>query len=187
MNQPEQNRPQGQPYKQQYEHKHDTMYGTLLQIALERELTAEELEQFDGLLAQNQSELAEFEAVDQLLAKLPDVTVSSNFTARVLDEAQRQDRTAPAVDQALGQAWWKRLFAPQYRSIQLASVAAVTLLIGVFGYQKHLDQDRAEMAESLQTVATITEMAPELLTDFDAIDAIDQSDPIDEELWAALK
>ena len=26
-----------------------------------------------------------------------------------------------------------------------------------------------------------------LLTDFDAIDAIDQSDPIDEELWAALK
>jgi len=43
------------------------------------------------------------------------------------------------------------------------------------------------MAESLQTVATIAEMAPELLADFDAIDAIDQSDPIDEELWAALK
>ena len=63
----------------------------------------------------------------------------------------------------------------------------MTLLIGVFGYQKHLDQDRAEMAESLQAVATIAEMAPGLLTDFDAIDAIDQSDPIDEELWAALK
>tara|TARA_B100001029_G_scaffold178809_1_gene186387 strand:+ start:3820 stop:4335 length:516 start_codon:yes stop_codon:yes gene_type:complete len=161
----------------------DQQYSQLMQAAMERELTAEELAQIDGLLAQNQSELADFEAVDHLLAKLPDVTVSSNFTARVLDEAQRHGQ--PAL--ALGQAWWKRLFSPQYRSIQLASAAAVALLIGVFGYQNHLDQDRAEMAESLQAVATIAEMAPELLTDFETIDAIDQSDPIDEELWAALK
>ena len=161
----------------------DQQYSQLMQAAMERELTAEELAQIDGLLAQNQSELADFEAVDHLLAKLPDVTVSSNFTARVLDEAQRHGQ--PAL--ALGQAWWKRLFSPQYRSIQLASAAAVALLIGVFGYQNHLDHDRAEMAESLQAVATIAEMAPELLTDFETIDAIDQSDPIDEELWAALK
>jgi len=161
----------------------DQQYSQLMQAAMERELTAEELAQIDGLLAQNQSELADFEAVDHLLAKLPDVAVSSNFTARVLDEAQRHGQ--PAL--ALGQAWWKRLFSPQYRSIQLASAAAVALLIGVFGYQNHLDQDRAEMAESLQAVATIAEMAPELLTDFETIDAIDQSDPIDEELWAALK
>ena len=161
----------------------DQQYSRLMQAAMERELTAEELAQIDGLLAQNQSELADFEAVDHLLAKLPDVTVSSNFTARVLDEAQRHGQ--PAL--ALGQAWWKRLFSPQYRSIQLASAAAVALLIGVFGYQNHLDQDRAEMAESLQAVTTIAEMAPGLLTDFETIDAIDQSDPIDEELWAALK
>ena len=161
----------------------DQQYSQLMQAAMERELTAEELAQIDGLLAQNQSELADFEAVDHLLAKLPDVTVSSNFTARVLDEAQRHGQ--PAL--ALGQAWWKRLFSPQYRSIQLASAAVVALLIGVFGYQNHLDQDRAEMAESLQAVTTIAEMAPGLLTDFETIDAIDQSDPIDEELWAALK
>ena len=158
-------------------------YSQLMQAAMVRELTAEELTHIDDLLAQNKAELAEFEAVDHLLAKLPDVIVPSNFTARVLDEAQRQDQPAPA----LGQAWWQRLFSPKYRSIQLASAAAVALLIGVFGYQNHLDQDRAEMAESLQAVATIAEMAPGLLTDFDAIDAIDQSDPIDEELWAALK
>ena len=161
----------------------DQQYSQLMQAAMERELTAEELARIDDLLAQNKAELADFEAVDHLLAKLPDVIVPSNFTARVLDEAQRQDQPPPA----LGQAWWQRLFAPQYRSIQLASAAAVALLIGVFGYQNHLDQDREEMAESLQAVATIAEMAPGLLTDFDAIDAIDQSDPIDEELWAALK
>ena len=165
----------------------DQQYSQLMQAAMERELTAEELARIDDLLAQNKAELADFEAVDHMLAKLPDVIVPSNFTARVLDEAQRQDQPAPALCQALGQAWWQRLFAPQYRSIQLASAAAVALLIGVFGYQNHLDQDREEMAESLQAVATIAEMAPGLLTDFDAIDAIDQSDPIDEELWAALK
>ena len=161
----------------------DQQYSQLMQAAMERELTAEELARIDDFLAQNKAELAEFEAVDHLLAKLPDVIVSSNFTARVLGEAQRQDQPA----QAFGQAWWQRFFSPQYRSIQVASAAAVALFVGVFGYQNHLDQDRAEMAESLQAVATIAEMAPGLLTDFDAIDAIDQSDPIDEELWAALK
>ena len=165
----------------------DPQYSLLMRAARDRDLTAEELSQLDGFLAQNQAELAEFEAVDQVLATLPDVAVPSNFTARVLEEAQRQDQPAPALGQAHGLSLWQRLFAPQYRSIQLASAAAVALLVGVFGYQNHIDQDRAEMAESLQTVATIAEMAPGLLTDFDAIDAIDQSEPIDEELWAALK
>ena len=165
----------------------DQQYSQLMQAAMKRELTAEELARIDDFLAQNKAELAEFEAVDHLLAKLPDVIVPSNFTARVLGEAQRQDQPAPALGQAHGLSLWQRLFAPQYRSIQLASAAAVALLVGVFGYQNYIDQDRVEMAESLQTVATIAEMAPGLLTDFDAIDAIDQSEPIDEELWAALK
>ena len=162
-------------------------YDQLLQTALERELTAEELAQLDDFLAQNQAERFEFEAVDQLLTKLPDVTVSSNFTHRVMDAARREVQLAPALGQALGLFWWQRLLAPQHRIMRLGSAAAVVLLVSVLSYQFHLSQDRAEMAESLQTVATIAEMAPELLADFDAIDAIDQSDPIDEELWAALK
>lgn len=158
-------------------------YDQLLQTALERELKAEELAQLDGFLAQNQAERFEFEAVDQLLAKLPDVTVSSNFTHRVMDAARREVQPTPA----LGLSWWQRLLAPQHRIMRLGSAAAVVLLVSVLSYQFHLSQDRAKMAESLQTVATIAEMAPELLADFDAIDAIDQSGPIDEELWAALK
>ena len=158
-------------------------YDQLLQTALERELKAEELAQLDGFLVQNQVERFEFEAVDQLLTKLPDVTVSSNFTHRVMDAAQREGQPAPA----LGLSWWQRLLAPQHRIMRLVSAAAVLLLVTVLSYQSHLSRDRAEMAESLQTVATIAGMAPELLADFDAIDAIDQSDPIDEELWAALK
>ena len=162
-------------------------YDQLLQTALERELTAEELAQLEDFLAQNQAERFEIEAVDQLLAKLPDVTVSSNFTHRVMDAARREVHLAPALGQALGLSWWQRLLSPRHRIMRLGSAAAVVLLVSVLSYQFHLSQDRAKMAESLQTVATIAEMAPELLADFDAIDAIDQSGPIDEELWAALK
>ena len=61
------------------------------------------------------------------------------------------------------------------------------MVIGGVGYQSHLNRNRAEMAASLHAVATIAEMAPGLLSDFEAIEAIDQADPIDEELWAALK
>ena len=158
-------------------------FDQLLQTALERGLTPEELAQLDGFLAQNHLERSEFEAVDQLLAKLPDVTVSSNFTHRVMDVVRREVQPPPA----LGLSWWQRLLAPQYRIMRLGSAAAVVLLVTVLSFQSHLSQDRAEMAESLQTVATIAEIAPELFVDFDAIDAINQSDSVDEELWAALQ
>ena len=75
----------------------DPQYSLLMRAARDRDLTAEELSQLDGFLAQNQAELAEFEAVDQVLANLPDVAVPSNFTARVLEEAQRQDQPAPRL------------------------------------------------------------------------------------------
>ena len=89
----------------------DQQYSQLMQAAMERELTAEELARIDDLLAQNKAELADFEAVDHLLAKLPDVIVPSNFTARVLGEAPRQTN-----DQARGRVV-AAAFSPQYRSI----------------------------------------------------------------------
>ena len=38
-----------------------------------------------------------------------------------------------------------------------------------------------------QAGAALAEMVPGVLSDFEAIEAIQQADPIDEELWAALK
>ena len=61
------------------------------------------------------------------------------------------------------------------------------MFVGFLGYQSKLSQDRINMAESVQSMANFAEMAPELLSDFETINAIDHSDPIDEELWAALK
>ena len=158
-------------------------FENLLQTARERDLTDAELAKLERWLAANPDEQAEWEALDRLLVALPDAPVASNFTSRVLDKVRR----AETARQALDQAWWRKLLAPQFRPIQIAAAAAIAMVIGGVGYQSHLNRNRAEMAASLHAVATIAEMAPGLLSDFEAIEAIDQADPIDEELWAALK
>ena len=155
-------------------------FDNLLQAASERDLTDGELAKLERWLAANPAEQAEWEALDRLLAALPDEPVATNFAARVLDEVRRAETAHPALDQA----WWQRLLSPQFRPIQIAAAATLAMVLGDVGYQSHLKQSRAEMAAA---VASIVEFTPGFLADFDAIEAIAQADPIDEELWAALK
>ena len=155
-------------------------FDNLLQTAHERDLTDGELARLERWLAANPADQAEWEALDHLLATLPDTPVATNFTARVLDEVRRAETAHPA----LSQAWWQRLLAPQFRPVQIAAAATLAMVIGGVGYQSHLNQSRAEMAAA---VAAIAEFPPGFLADFEAIGAVAQADAIDEELWAALK
>ena len=155
-------------------------FDNLLQTAIERDLTDGELARLQRWLAANPADQAEWEALDHLLATLPDTPVATNFTARVLDEVRRAETAHPA----LGQAWWQRLLAPQFRPVQIAAAATLAMVIGGVGYQSHLNQSRAEMAAA---IASIAEFPPGFLADFEAIGAVAQADAIDEELWAALK
>ena len=152
----------------------------LLQTAIERDLTDGELARLQRWLTANPADQAEWEALDHLLASLPDTPVATNFTARVLDEVRRAETAHPA----LGQAWWQRLLAPQFRLVQITAAATLAMVIGGVGYQSHLNQSRAEMAAA---VASIAEFPPGFLADFEAIGAVAHADAIDEELWAALK
>ena len=155
-------------------------FDNLLQTAIERDLTDGELARLQRWLAANPTDQAEWEALDHLLASLPDTPVATNFTARVLDEVRRAETAHPA----LGQAWWQRLLAPQFRLVQITAAATLAMVIGGVGYQSHLNQSRAEMAAA---VASIAEFPPGFLADFEAIGAVAHADAIDEELWAALK
>ena len=161
-------------------------YNRLLQTAFDRELNERELDQVHNFLGQNTTELADFEAVDQLLAKLPDVHISHNFTSLVMHEARCEinnlDESNNIVDLS-----WSRFFTSKFRLIRLVGAASIVLFIGLLGYQSKLSQERLNIAESVQTVANFVEIAPEMLSDFEMINAIEYSDPIDEELWAALK
>ena len=124
-------------------------FDNLLQTAYERDLTDGELARLERWLAANPADQAEWEALDHLLATLPDTPVATNFTARVLDEV----RCAEAAQPALGQAWWRRLLVLQFRPIQIAAAAMLVMVIGGIGYQSHLNQSRAEMAASVASVA----------------------------------
>jgi len=155
-------------------------FDNLLQTAIERDLTDVELARLQRWLAANPTDQVEWEALDHLLATLPDTPVATNFTARVLDEVRRAETAHPALDQA----WWQRLLSPEFRPIQIAAAATLAMVLGDVGYQSHLKQSRAEMAAA---VAAIVEFTPGFLADFEAIEAIAQADAIDEELWAALK
>ena len=161
-------------------------YNKLLQTVLERDLSEKELSELYDLLDQIPNELADFEAVDQLLSKLPDVSVTTNFTSRLINEVGSNIKAREGLSQNFG-LWWQRFFTSRYRTIHWAGAASLLLFIGVSGYQLRLSQDRIDMAESLQAVAGLAEITPELLSDFEMINVISHSDPVDEELWAALK
>ncbi|MBT7029115.1 MAG: hypothetical protein HN969_16315, partial [Verrucomicrobia bacterium] len=83
-------------------------FDNLLQTAIERDLTDGELARLQRWLTANPADQAEWEALDHLLASLPDTPVATNFAARVLDEIRRAEAAQPA----LGQAWWQRLLSP---------------------------------------------------------------------------
>ena len=160
------------------------MLEKLFQTANKRDLNEAELIQMEDWLASNPVERAELEAVDRLLDELPDEPVASNFTTRVLQEIRSAEDNSPA---RVTPSWWK-IITPRFSSINIAATAvAMVLLIGGVVYQSHLNKNRVEVAASLQAVATFAEMFPVVLNDFDAIEVIGQADPIDEELWAALK
>ena len=161
-------------------------YNQLLQTAIKRELNNNELDQIQDLLDRNPNEMADFDAVDQLLTELPNVRVSNNFTSLVMNEACREISLKGGADKFASLSWL-RFFTSQYRPIQWMGFASLCFFMGILIYESRLSQDRLNMLESVQLVADLTEIAPELLVDFEMINAINHSDPIDEELWAALK
>ncbi len=126
-------------------------FDNLLQTATERDLTDGELARLERWLAANPADQAEWEELDHLLATLPDTPGATTFTARVLDEVRRAETAHPA----LGQAWWQRLLAPQFRPIQIAAAATLAMVPGGVGYQSHLNQSRAETAARVSLVARL--------------------------------
>jgi hypothetical protein len=140
--------------------------------ALRGTLTEAERRQWEQLL-QNDAALrerfAEEAALERMLDDLPDVPISSNFTALVLQAAVRESQT---------EGPHSRIRLPLFRSV-LARLAAglvmFTLLAVLVGYQ-YRKSERADMAERVRSFTGIasaigSEKTPpeELFQDFDAI------------------
>jgi hypothetical protein len=149
-----------------------------------RKLTPAEETELRAWLAAHPGEKVDWEIegrLTEILGRLPDVPVSSNFTARVLQAVERE-AVADSRPKAGRRAWFLRLLLPR------AAVAAVLFGVGLFTYHEHVTTERAEMVQGVKVVAGVSSLpSPEILQDFDTIRQMSSTPGPDPELIALMK
>ena len=163
----------------------ETRYQQLREAGWRRKLTQAEQAELRAHLAAHPEARAGWDAeaaLNDALAQLPNVAVSSNFTARVLQAVERETTARSRV------AWWTFGW-PSFN--WAPTVAAAVLVVGVslLAYQRHRVASRLELAASVVAVANVKSLPhyPEVLEDFEAIRRLSQTPPADEALLALLK
>lgn len=159
------------------------LYNRWRETGWRRKLTAEEEAQLADFLNAHPEAQADWEseaALNDLLASLPNVPVASNFTARVLAEAQRGDAHPAPAQRPSAVPWWKR-WVPK-------TAFAGVVLAGLISYHHIQSVERTERAQSLATLSEAGSIpSPDVLNDFDAIAALSSTPPADEELLRIMQ
>jgi len=167
----------------------ESEYLQLRELAWRRSLTAEEKTSLQGYLLvhpEAQQDWEEESVLNQLLVGLPNAPLSSNFTARVLQEidleelrAQHQRRSGSWLDRF-------RLWVPRF------ALAALVMTLGALGYREYEIFSLREKAKYLDRLVSAASSVPDakIWEDFDAIARMGHGQPVsaakDEILWAAL-
>ncbi len=163
----------------------DPIYNHLRELSWQRKLTEAEEARLRAWLAAHPDAQADWEAeagLNAALDRLPDVPVPSNFTARVVQAAERE---AAAHERRPGWNWggWPRL-----RWLPKAAFAAVILGAGLVSYHQFQAARFAAYAHSVAAVSDVSSLpSPEILRDFDTIRALNPTPPPDEQLLALLQ
>ena len=114
------------------------------------------------------------------LAKIPDASVPSNFTARVLGAIDLE-----AAQSARSQSWtlnWRRLWP------RVAVAAAVLIFAGVSLQRYESNAHRTELAKNVVLIASAQPLpSVDALEDLDAIQRMSQSGHADGQLLADLQ
>jgi anti-sigma factor RsiW len=161
---------------------HDSDFQKFKEINSRRPLNLLELSRLRRFLAGHpefQRQWEEDAALDRLLHRLPSAQVSSNFTARVMQAAQR----APA------RSGWKAWWFPA-RSIWLPwlGLGAAMVCVGLLSFHGYQSTRRAQAARDLASVSRLATLAPMAwLKDFDTIDRLNKVQVADDDLLAALQ
>ena len=163
----------------------DPIYNRLRELSWRRKLTDAEEAQLRALLAARPEAQADWDAeatLNAALGRLPDAPVPSNFTARVLQAVEREAAGELRQDEGNWQ-FWRRL-----RWLPKVAFAAVVLGTGLVSYRQLQAARFAEYAHSVAAVSDVSSLpSPDILKDFDAIQASNPSALPDEQLLAALK
>jgi anti-sigma factor RsiW len=160
----------------------------LREASWRRKLTPEEEAQLQSLLAADPEAQADWRAeaaLNETLEHLPSAPVPSNFTARVLQGVHRESR---AVSRRRRPQGWA-LFHWRLRWLPRAAIVILMLGGGLVTYKQHdIRQRREAMAESVVSFSELRAVVtPEVLENFDAIQAMSQNPSADEDLIRLLK
>ncbi len=144
------------------------LYTELRERAWRRKLSPSEEAQLQDWLATHPEDLADWEAETALnssLAVLPEAPLPSNFTARVLEAAQRQPKALASVRPR----WWPRLaWFPR------VALACVVLGLGLFSYHRMQESEQRQVVRTVSVLSDVASVpSPEILKDFETIQALD--------------
>jgi negative regulator of sigma E activity len=157
--------------------KNEPFQNPLRELVWRRKLTDAERA---GLAAQPemQADLEIESRLSEVLARLPDAPVPSNFTARVLQAVERES----ARPRATSWSWTWRVFVPR------VAVAAVVIAFAGLGIHRYeLNAHRAALAKNVVLVAAVQLMpSVDALKNFNAIQRMSQPHA-DDELLALLR
>src|SRR5215472_224054 len=165
----------------------DPLYHHLLEQSWRRKLTPAEEQQLRAWLDAHPEGKVDWETeatLNDLLGRLPPAPMPSNFTARVLKAVELESRANER--QMPGSRIWRPRWLPRL------AFASVLIAAGTMSYHQGIVFRRASLAKSAaESAAMVSEVSslpsPEVLTNFDAIYALNRTPPADEELLALLK
>lgn len=148
----------------------DVRHEELMRLSLKRKLTPEEESRLEAWLAANSKARAawnEDRALGRALHSLPDVPVSSNFTARVLQAVELNERH----EQRAAKRSWLRVLWPR---VAWGLAAGLLACAGIIEYRVIKGGQFAEAVKNVSgDLAALP--APEALEDFDAINHMRQA------------
>lgn len=163
----------------------DSDYERIKELSWKRKLDSQEQQQLDDLLSENPERKLDWKdehVLNQLLKGLSDVPISSNFTSRVLQTAQRTQSTPTRRFHFALPQWFRIGWAP-------TGIAAMLLLsLGLFSVHQHQVSERSQFARSIVSVSRIAAI-PEMdwLGDFETIERMSKVQVADSDLLEALE
>ena len=162
----------------------DQPHQRLRETAWRRKLTDAEQAELRTWLATHPEARDDWEneaALNELLARLPEAPVASNFTARVLQAVEREAAAGARKREGRWPRVW-RVFVPRF------ATALVFVGAGLFVYHRHVQAERLELIRSVAAVADVRALpSPQLLQDFEAIRRLRPVPPADQELLALMQ
>jgi hypothetical protein len=166
----------------------DAALNRLIELSWRSKLTVGEQEEVRGLLAAHPDWEVTWRKEVQLtrgLQELPNVAVPSNFTARVLQSIELEERGSARAPSAFGRAIgrFQRGWLPRL------AFGAVIVTAGLLTYRhEHQILLRREYAQSVAAVSGVASLpSPEILENFEAIRQLNNTPAPDEQLLAILQ